>query len=195
MTSGMHYYVDGYNFLLREEIPHPLEQARKQFLQYLSERAALLNLNITVVFDASFEESLGARQYYRGVDILFTEAGETADEWILKKIANSSTARQSVVVTGDRQLRRLASMLSAKTESITHFRQRLVKAPKEKSQISRKRHIAQRIEELQSGHLHERRQTETSHSFMRASTQEMERWLNLFEKRWRDASECPEESS
>ena len=183
MTSGMHYYVDGYNFLLREEIPHALEQAREQFLLYLSERAALLGLSITVVFDASFKESLGARQHYRGVDILFTEAGETADEWILKKIASSSTARQSVVVTGDRQLRRLASMLSAKTESIAHFRQRLIKAPKEKKQISRKRHVAQRIEELQSGHIHERRQAEASHPLLRPSTQEMERWLKLFEKR------------
>lgn len=190
----MHYYVDGYNFLLREEIPYELEKARKQFLYYLSERAAVLGLQVTVVFDASFEESLGARQHYRGIEILFTEAGETADAWILQRIASSSTARQSVVVTGDRQLRRLAGLLSAKTESVQHFRQRLLKTPKERDRTSRKEQVAQRIEELQRGRAEQIKKISSSPSFGGQSQQETERWLKIFEQRWRDASSSSEES-
>lgn len=193
----MHYYIDGYNFLLREDISYELEQARNQFLQYLSAQAARLGLQVTVVFDASFAESLGARQHYRGVDILFTEAGETADEWILQKIARSSSsaARQSVVVTDDRQLRRLAGLLSAKTESVRHFRQRLVKVSKERSQSTRKEQVAQRMQELRSGFLENRRALAPSFSDYGRSKQEMERWRNIFEKRWQDASQSPEEGS
>lgn len=190
----MHYYVDGYNFLLRQDIIYELEQARNQFLHYLSERAALLGLQVTVVFDASFQDSLGARQHYRGVEILFTEAGETADDWILKQIAISSTARQSVVVTGDRQLRRLAGLLSAKTESIRHFQERLLKTPKEKNSVSRKEQVAKRIEELQSGFVGEASKLSSSASSCGQSQQETERWLKIFEKRWQNASQRPEES-
>lgn len=191
----MHYYIDGYNFLLREDIAYELEKARNQFLQYLSDQAARLGLQVTVVFDASFAESLGARQHYRGLEILFTEAGETADEWILQKIARSSAARQSVVVTDDRQLRRLAGLLSAKTESVWNFRQRLGKASKEKTHPSRKEQVAQRVQELQSGFWENRRELSSSFSEYGQSQQEMERWKNIFEKRWQDASPSPEESS
>ncbi len=105
---AIHLLIDGYNLLhqipelsfLMEESP---EEARKSLLQKLQTYQRLKRHRITVVFDAWNDPEPRRKVTIKGIQVVFTAAGETADDY-LKRIAVKERDR-AVVVTSDREIR------------------------------------------------------------------------------------------
>lgn len=122
----MHYYIDGYNVLfycLRGEVN--LQTARKQILLDINKKVAKMRLDVTVVFDATYQVGEATRQHYDAIEIVFTDFGQTADAYIIEAIKHSPNPRKETVVTSDRELARFARTLLAKTEGTEAFMQRI----------------------------------------------------------------------
>jgi predicted RNA-binding protein with PIN domain len=118
----MHYYIDGYNLLFRILDPgNNLKIQRQRLIKELAARVNLLELDATIVFDSHYqlEEEVGS--HLKCLGIIFTAAGETADEFILKKIKESPKPSKHTVVTSDKKLAWLCQKRLAKTESVEAF--------------------------------------------------------------------------
>lgn len=129
----MHYYIDGYNLLFRQVHAHDdLQNSRELLIQEINKKAALLNLDITIVFDSTFQISEGSRTHFQNLEIIFTDHGETADELILNLLKNARHPGQETVVTSDRRLASEARRCQAHTENVGSFIQRINKVYKKK---------------------------------------------------------------
>ncbi|WP_068467675.1 NYN domain-containing protein [Candidatus Protochlamydia phocaeensis] len=129
----MHYFIDGYNLLFR--LMHgsdDLQQSRQQIILDLNKKISLVKLDVSLVFDAAFQEGDRTRSHFDALEILFTAEGETADEFILEEIKNSIFPQQETVVTSDKRLAWQARHRSAHTESIEEFMVWLNKSYKNK---------------------------------------------------------------
>lgn len=117
----MHYYIDGYNLLFRLSSRHEeqLAEQRQQWITDLNEKATLLNLSISIVFDAQMQLNEGSRSYYHHIEVLFSSPGQTADQLILSLLKRHP--KDITVVTSDLRLAMLARHSSAKTESVEQF--------------------------------------------------------------------------
>lgn len=119
----MHYFIDGYNFLFR--LLHGgenLQSQREEVIHDLNKKISLLNLDVSIVFDAAFH--LGGsrtRSHYDRLEIRFTAEGETADEYLLHEIKNSKVPRQETVVTSDKILAKFVRDCSGRTQSVEEF--------------------------------------------------------------------------
>lgn len=119
-----HIIVDGYNFIRR--IPRflaaegeGLEEGRYAILLALEEYAALWGYRVTVVFDGGSRPAHMGSEYPReekfaGIDILFSEKGQSADKVIFELMAALKEERAQgvawpeggeVVVTDDFEIR------------------------------------------------------------------------------------------
>lgn len=115
----MRYYVDGYNLLFRLfKTDEELQDRRDRFLEALQEKASLLDLHITVVFDSQYHPSEATHTHLGALDIIFTDTGVTADECILQLLKVDS--QKKVVVTSDRSLS-IRARHEAKTETAEEF--------------------------------------------------------------------------
>jgi predicted RNA-binding protein with PIN domain len=129
----MHYFIDGYNMLFRLlHVKSNLQHQREQIIQDLNQKIALVKLDISIVFDATFQVGERSRSHYNHVEILFTAEGETADDYILEAIKHSANPRQETVVTSDKTLAWLARQLSSFTETVEEFIQKLNRLYKNK---------------------------------------------------------------
>lgn len=118
----MHYYIDGYNILFRVlRAGSDLKKQRELFITDLNEKIKILNLDVTIVFDAHYTLAEGTRSIFESLEICFTSSGESADEYILKKIKSCARPRQETVVTSDNRLAWAARHHLAKTESVSTF--------------------------------------------------------------------------
>lgn len=118
----MHYILDGYNLLFRLiKNREDLEKSRKNFIFDIEKKAALLNLDITLVFDGRFQSEERSRTHYKNLEIIYSSHGETADELILSELAACENKRGEIVVTSDRDLSIRARKLKAKTETAEEF--------------------------------------------------------------------------
>ncbi|MCE2982516.1 MAG: NYN domain-containing protein [Parachlamydia sp.] len=128
----MHYYIDGYNLLFKLSHPAILQAARERLIEDLNQKAALLNLNATLVFDSTFQLSEASRSHFYHLEILFTAHGETADEHIIDIIKNLRSKGQATVITSDKHLASTIRHLGALTEGVDAFTQRINKSFKKK---------------------------------------------------------------
>lgn len=118
----MHYYIDGYNILFRVLYAgSDLKKQRESFITDLNEKIKILNLDVTIVFDAHYTLAEGTRSVFDSLEICFTSSGESADEYILKKIKSCPHPKQETVVTSDNRLAWAARRYLAKTESVATF--------------------------------------------------------------------------
>lgn len=99
--------VDGYNVInawkefaaLREE---NLEHARDLLVAAIAEYTAFRGYHGTVVFDAQEVQGEGSVIKLHGVEVVFTNEGETADSWIERKSYELGREKRKVfVVTSD----------------------------------------------------------------------------------------------
>lgn len=129
----MHYLIDGYNMLFRLMHAHSdLQTKREQIIYDLNKKVSILNWDVSVVFDATFQMGPGSRSHYNCLEILFTAEGETADEFILNELKTCTNPRLETVVTSDKTLAWHARCRHAHTESIEEFVARLNKLYKNK---------------------------------------------------------------
>ncbi len=105
---ALHLFIDGYNlihqlpetaFLLQEDP----EEARRLLLDRLRNYQRLRRHKITVVFDAWGQEEPRRKVNIKGIRVVFTAPGETADDYI-KRVAVKEKER-AVVVSSDREIR------------------------------------------------------------------------------------------
>ncbi|MEU8262890.1 NYN domain-containing protein [Micromonospora sp. NPDC048999] len=98
-----HLVVDGYNVTKRGFGEMSLEQQRKRLISGLGGIAAQTGDEITVVFDGA-ERIHGLPPTPRGVRVLFSRKGETADELIRRLVRAEPSGRTVVVVSSDREV-------------------------------------------------------------------------------------------
>jgi len=98
-----HLIVDGYNVTKRGFAEMSLEQQRKRLITGLGGIAAQTGDEITVVFDGA-ERVHGLPPAPRGVRVLFSRKGDTADELIRQLVRAEPAGRPLVVVSSDREV-------------------------------------------------------------------------------------------
>jgi predicted RNA-binding protein with PIN domain len=98
-----HLIVDGYNVTKRGFGEISLEQQRSRLVNGLGGIAAQTRVEVTVVFDGA-ERVVGLPPAPRGVRVLFSRKGETADELIRRLVRGEPAGRPLVVISSDREV-------------------------------------------------------------------------------------------
>ncbi|MDP1836045.1 MAG: NYN domain-containing protein [Chlamydiales bacterium] len=118
----MHYFIDGYNLLFRIVDPsEDLQSHRDTLVRNLTEKIEALNLDVTIVFDATYAPGELSRKRPRQVEVVFTAEGETADKFIVTELEAIRKLTHETVVTSDKHLAWLARRLGAHTVDIEPF--------------------------------------------------------------------------
>ena len=98
-----HLIVDGYNVTKTGFPDIPLEQQRNRLVSGLGGLAAQTRAEITAVFDGA-ERVLGLPSAPRGVRVLFSPKGQTADELIRRLVRAEPAGRPIIVISTDREV-------------------------------------------------------------------------------------------
>ena len=98
-----HLIVDGYNVTKRGFAEIPLEQQRQRLITAMGGLAAQSGAEVTVVFDGA-ERMVGIPSPPRGVRVLFSRKGETADDVIRRLARAEPPGRPLVVVSSDKEV-------------------------------------------------------------------------------------------
>jgi predicted RNA-binding protein with PIN domain len=98
-----HLLVDGYNVTKRGFGEMSLEQQRSRLVTGLGGVAAQTGAEVTVVFDGA-ERVHGLPPAPRGVRVLFSRKGETADDLIRRLVRAEPAGRPLVVISSDREV-------------------------------------------------------------------------------------------
>ncbi|TKA08631.1 NYN domain-containing protein [Actinacidiphila oryziradicis] len=99
-----HLVVDGYNVTKTGYPALPLEKQRLRLLGGLAVLAAQSGAEVTCVFDGADLDAPVLLAPPRGVRVLFSKAGETADELIRRLVRAEPAGRPIVVVSADREV-------------------------------------------------------------------------------------------
>lgn len=99
-----HMVVDGYNVTKTGYPTLPLEKQRLRLLGGLAVLAAQSGAEMTCVFDGAELAAPVLLAPPRGVRVLFSKPGETADELIRRLVRAEPPGRQVVVVSSDREV-------------------------------------------------------------------------------------------
>jgi hypothetical protein len=124
--------VDGYNFIgSANHRPLPrvasLESAREDLIEQLREYKRAKAARITLVFDAAGASGGSPRkELYKGIQVLYALAGETADDAIIRLVGKDAAGK--VVVTSDRELARVCRARGASVVTSREFGERLAMA-------------------------------------------------------------------
>jgi predicted RNA-binding protein with PIN domain len=98
-----HLIVDGYNVTKRGFGDVSLEQQRGRLVSGLGGLAAQSGAEITAVFDGA-EKMVALPSPPRGVRVLFSRKGETADDLIRQLVRAEPAGRPVVVISSDREV-------------------------------------------------------------------------------------------
>ena len=126
---GLHLIIDGYNLIrsspsLSAAESSSLEEGREALIERLTAYKRIKAWAITVVFDAGRGPHLAEkRETARGVQIVYSGAGETADQVIVRMARRMG--EKAVVVTSDRALAGLAAAAGATVIDSPEFENRL----------------------------------------------------------------------
>lgn len=99
-----HLLVDGYNVTKGGYGGLTLEAQRTRLLAGLGGLAARTLAEVTVVFDGAEGTVVAALKAPRGVRLLFSRRGETADEVLRRLVRHEPVGRPVVVVSSDREV-------------------------------------------------------------------------------------------
>ena len=100
----VHLLVDGYNVTKTGYPSLPLEKQRARLLNGLSLLAMHSGAEVTCVFDGKDLDAPVPMAPPRGVRVLFSRSGETADELIRRLVRAEPEGRPVVVVSTDREV-------------------------------------------------------------------------------------------
>jgi predicted RNA-binding protein with PIN domain len=99
-----HLLVDGYNVTKSGYGDLPLEAQRSRLLSGLGALAARTGAEVTVVFDGADRVTPLAVGAPRGVRLLFSRTGETADDVLVRLVGLEPAGRPVLVVSSDREV-------------------------------------------------------------------------------------------
>jgi predicted RNA-binding protein with PIN domain len=103
MLPRVHLVVDGYNVTKAGFGELSLEQQRSRLVTGLGGLAAQTGVEVTCVFDGA-ERMHGLPPTPRGVRVLFSRKGQTADELIRQLVRAEPSGRPVVVISTDREV-------------------------------------------------------------------------------------------
>jgi predicted RNA-binding protein with PIN domain len=134
----MHYLVDAYNLLFRtRKKKGPLEQYRQSFIEDLNEIISKLHLQVTLVFDGAEKHlRLPSRSHFETLEIIYTNKGQTADEYIFDEVSVAKSPAQLTIVSNDRELTGRCRQHGAKTLTIDEFLHFLSKKKGKKKRLT-----------------------------------------------------------
>lgn len=122
---GLHLVIDGYNVTRLLWDAQPLEVQRRRLVGELGSLVARTRAEVTVVFDGAelaAPPQLGAP---RGVRVMFSPEGTTADEVVRRLVAAEPQGRPVLVVSTDREVVAGVRRSGARTLSSAGFLRRL----------------------------------------------------------------------
>lgn len=99
----VHLVVDGYNVTKTGYPDLPLADQRRRLITALAGLVSRTNAEVTVVFDGADVDAPTVNAP-RGVRVLFSDPGETADELIVRLVAAEPPGRPVLVVTSDQEI-------------------------------------------------------------------------------------------
>jgi len=118
----MHYIIDGYNLMFRTlRANDDLQTQRESIIRDLNAKIHIVNLDVTIVFDAHYQKGESSRSHLQHLEIFFTEHGQTADEWILNYLKHEKKPQQQIVITSDKKLAWQSRRKGAHTLTIEDF--------------------------------------------------------------------------
>ncbi|MBF0121892.1 MAG: NYN domain-containing protein [Candidatus Omnitrophica bacterium] len=117
-----HFLIDGYNVIrqISSLDDKSLEGGRAWLVRFIQDNGPQGSLRnpVTVVFDG--QEGISFSDFPSGVKVVFSR-GESADDVIKRLIEESSTPRDIVLVTDDRDLLYFCRTLGAEIWSVDRF--------------------------------------------------------------------------
>ncbi len=104
MLPQVHLIIDGYNVTKTGYGELPLADQRSRLVSGLGVLHAQTKAEVTVVFDGAELEAPVAVQAPRGVRVLFSAPGQTADDVIGQLVAAEPSGRAVVVISSDQEV-------------------------------------------------------------------------------------------
>lgn len=123
-----HYLIDGYNWLFRllhSKQEETLQIEREKIIRELSLKLSTAQMSATLIFDSHYNPGPAERLMSRGIPIYFTDAGQTADEYILEFMKYTSRPQNYTIVTSDNRLAWAVRQRQGHSISIHEFKKML----------------------------------------------------------------------
>lgn len=126
--------VDGYSVLhfwprLRKLAGRSLEQQRDALIRVLRQYADATGHKVVIAFDGhSAKRKPETVEPTPGVEVLFSDTGQTADDIIERLVGTTTQPGKMLVVTSDNVERRTVEMLGAQSVSCEMFEQDVTRA-------------------------------------------------------------------
>ena len=123
--------IDGYNLIRQSDSlsaidARSLEQGREALLERLAAYKKVRGHPITVVFDGwGGFEPVSTRTRHKGIEVVYTGKGETADEWIQRRVGG---VQYGAVVTSDREIQHHAERAGLSAISSNEFERKMEQA-------------------------------------------------------------------
>jgi len=116
-----HYLIDGYNLLFKvyHERQDSLEVLRKELLIQLDNFSKTFHVDLAVVFDAMHDQEDLHRGYFKSLEVIYTQMGQSADEQIIEIVEYQK--QKPIIVTSDRSLAKQCKIRGAETQSVENF--------------------------------------------------------------------------
>lgn len=121
-----------------------MKQNEKKLLTALNRSIILLKYQATVVFDGREKDPPEAlRRNLDSLAMIYTPHHQTADDYILQAIAESSNPSQEVVISSDLELLRKAKQRGAGGQTVEEFLSRLSRKKQKKKALAAKEKVIQ----------------------------------------------------
>lgn len=126
---GLHLIIDGYNLIRASESLSraeavSLEEGRETLVARLAAYKRVKHWPVTLIFDAMSGPNLREKsEHVQGVKVVYSPAGQTADQVIIRLAQQKGT--QALVVTSDRALARAVETAGATVITSPEFEARM----------------------------------------------------------------------
>lgn len=102
----MIYFIDGYNLLFFAiDNPDRFKKQKEEMVEYLQRVFSKHRLSGFLVFDGKHRrEEESGRSYDDPLEIVYAPKGQSADSYIVEKIASFQNPKETTVVTNDKGL-------------------------------------------------------------------------------------------
>ena len=126
----MNYLIDGYNVIgVSRQMSLADKDKEEQFVALLSAFFSSNKDTCTVVFDGKSLETGWQSNYYQvGIDVVFTDSAESADDYIVRYVKKCINKSSLKIVTSDKQICLDVKPYKVKTLSSTDFLVKLYQA-------------------------------------------------------------------
>ncbi len=126
---SLHIIIDGYNLIYQSDrlsafVHRDFQRGREALIRTLSDYKRIKPHKISVVFDGANAPGFAKhKDYNKGIEIKFSQRGETADT-VIKRMAAREKER-ALIVSSDREIINFAASQGAATISSSLFEEKI----------------------------------------------------------------------